>query len=125
MEIQIVDNQGDIVRVNSAIGCFNGIWCSSSPVVSKRYIVELDSDEVLTPDAVKLSNSCNPCIEYVDQTINITGFVEAVQDEVMILRLQKSLMMLEISSGLDFVRYIGHYVQVRLREIKLYDTGIY
>lgn len=125
MEIQIVDNQGDIVRVNSAIGCFNGIWCSSAPVVSKRYIVEPDSDEVLTPDAVKLSNSCNPCIENVDQTINITGFVEAVQDEVMILRLQKSLMMLEVSSGLDFVRYIGHYVQVRLRKIKLYDTGIY
>lgn len=125
MEIQIVDNRADIVRVNSAIGCFNGIWCSSTPVVSKRYIVELDSDEVLTLDAVKPSNSCNPCIEYVDQTINITGYVEAIQEKVMILRLQKSLMMLEISSNLDFVQYIGHYVHVRLSEIKLYDTGIY
>ena len=28
------------------------------------------------------------------------------QDEVMILRLQESLMMLEISSSLDFVQYI-------------------
>ena len=125
MEIQIVDNQADIVRVNTAIGFFNGIWCSSAPVVSKRYIVELDSDDVLTSDAVELSNSCNPWIEYVDQTINITGFVEEIQDEVMILRLQKSLMMLEISSSLDFVQYIGHYVRVRLSEIKLYDTGIY
>ena len=125
MEIQIADIRADIVRVNSAIGCFNGIWCSSAPVVSKRYIVELDSDEVLTSDAVKLSNSCNPCIEYVEQTINITGFVEEIQDEVMILRLQKSLMMLEISSSLDFLQYIGHYVHVRLSEIKLYDTGIY
>ena len=48
-----------------------------------------------------------------------------IQDEVMILRLQKSLMMLEISSSLDFLQYIGHYVRVRLSEIKLYDTGIY
>lgn len=125
MEIQIVDNQANIVRVNTTIGCFNGIWCSSTPVVSKRYIVELDSDDVLTSDAVELSNSCNPWIEYVDQTINITGFVEEIQDEVMILRLQKSLMMLEISSSLNFVQYIGHYVRVRLSEIKLYDTGIY
>lgn len=125
MEIQIVDNHANIVLVNTAIGCFKGIWCSSTPVVSKRYIVELDSDDVLTSDAVELLNSCNPWIEYVDQTINITGFVEEIQDEVMILRLQKSLMMLEISSSLDFVQYIGHYVRVRLSEIKLYDTGIY
>ena len=125
MEIQIVDNHGDIVRVNSAIGCFDGIWCSSTPVVSKKYIVELDSDEVLTLDAVELSNSCNPCIEYLDQTINITGLVEAVQDDIMVLRLQKSLMMLEITSSLDFVQYIGHYVHIRLGEIKLYDAEIY
>ncbi len=125
MEIQIVGNQADIVRINTAIGSFNGIWCSSTPVVSKKYIVELDSDEVLTSDAVVLSNSSNPRIEYVDQTIYITGFVEEIQDEVMILRLQKSLMMLEISSSLDFVQYIGHYVRVRLSEIKLYDTGVY
>ena len=125
MEIQIVDNQGDTVRVNTAIGCFNGIWCSSTPVVSKRYIVELDSDDVLASDAVELSNSCNPCIENVDQAINIIGFVEEIQDEVMVLRIQKSLMMLEISSSLDFVQYISRYVRVRLSEIKLYDTGIY
>lgn len=125
MEVQIIDNWADVVRVNTAIGCFIGIWCSSTPVVSKRYIVELDSDDVLSPDAVELSNSYNPSIEHVDQTINIIGFVEEVQDEVMFLRLHESLMMLEIFSSLDFAQYIGHYIRVRLREIKLYDTGIY
>jgi len=125
MEIQIIDNQANIVQVSTEIGCFNGIWCSSTPVVSKRYIVELDSDDVLTSAVVELSDSCNPYIEYVDQAINITGFVEEIQDEVMVLRLLKSLMMLEISSSLDFVQYIGRYVRVRLSEIKLYDTGVY
>ncbi len=125
MEIQIVDSWGNIVRVNTEIGCFNGVWCSSSPAVAKSYIVELDSDDVLTPDAVELSNFSKPWIAYVDQTINITGLVEEVQDEVIILRLQNSLMMLEISSKLDFVQYVGCYVHVRLSEIKLYDTGIY
>ena len=125
MEIQIVDNHANIVLVNTAIGCFKGIWCSSTPVVSKRYIVELDSDDVLTSDTVELSNSSKPCIEYVDQKINIIGFVEEIQDEVMILRVQKSIMMLDISSDLDFVQYVGRYVRVKLSEIKLYDTSIY
>ena len=125
MEIQIVDNKDKIVRVNTAIGCFNGIWCSPAPAVCKKYIVELDSDDVLVPDAVKLSTSNNPCIEDVDQRINITGFVEEIQDNVMILRLKKSIMMLDISSDLDFVQYIGRYVNVSLSEIKLYDTEIY
>jgi len=125
MEIQIIDNQADIVSVRTPIGCFRGIWCSSPPVISKRYIVELDSDDVLTLAVIELSDSCNPCIKYADQTITVTGFVEEIQDEVMVLRLQNSLMMLEISSNLDFVQYIGRYVRVRLNEIKIYDTAIY
>ncbi len=125
MEIQVVDNRADIVRVNTEIGCFDGIWCSLPPVVSKKYVVELDCDDVLAQDMVILSDSCDPHIECVNQTINITGYVEEVQDGIMILRLQKSLMMLEIASGLDLAHYIGHYVRVRLSSIKLYDTGIY
>ena len=70
-------------------------------------------------------DSNKPSIEHVDQVINIIGYVEEIQDNVMVLRLQTSLMMLEVSSELDFRQYIGHYVRVRLCEIKLYDTGIY
>jgi hypothetical protein len=125
MEIQIMDKQADMVQVRTPIGCFNGIWCSSTPIVSKRYIVELDSADVVTLSVIEPSDSCNPCIEYLDQVINVTGFVEEIQDNVMVLRLLKSLMMLEISSSSDFVKYIGHYVHIRLSEIRLYDTGIY
>ncbi len=125
MEIQIVDNHANIVRVYTSIGCFSGIWCSSTPVISKRYIIELDSDDVLTSDAVEFSNSCKPHIECVDQTIHVTGFVEEIQDEVIVLRLHESIMMLEISSHSNFTQYIGHYVRIRLNELKLYDTGIY
>ena len=125
MEIQIIDNKKDKAQVSTAIGCFYGTWCSSTPVISKKYIVELDCDDILTSDVVELSPSFNPRIEYAGQAVNITGFVEEIQDQVMILRIQKSLMMLEISSDLDFVQYIGHYVRITLSEIKLYDIGIY
>ncbi len=125
MEIRIVDNTANIVRVNTAIGSFDGIWCSSTPVISKKYIVELDCDDVLTADRVEISTSGIPCIEYINQMIHITGYVEEIQDSIMILRLQDSLMMLEISPSFEFMHYVGHYVRVRLSNVRLYDTGIY
>lgn len=124
MEIEIRHIQGELVLVDTAIGCFSGIWCSQPPIVAKRYIVELDNDDVLTPNAIELCNSCNPCIENVDNGIKITGFVEEIQDNVIVLRLQKHLMMLEISSDSDFFRYVGCCVRIKLNEIRIYDTGI-
>ena len=118
MEVQIINKQVDTVQVNTAFGCFSGIWCSLTPVIFKKYIVELESDDILTSDVVELSDSINPHIEYVDQAINITGLVEEVQDEVMVLRLQKSIILLEISSDIDFIQYIGRFVRNRKINIR-------
>lgn len=125
MEIQIVENEENIVQVHTSIGDFKAIWCSSTPLISKKYIVELDSDDVITLDKVRISDSCNPRIENFEQAICITGFVQEIQDAVMILQLDKHLMMLELSANSDFSQYIGRYVSVRFDEIKLYDTEIY
>ena len=124
MEVQIIEICSNVVSVKTAIGNFNGIWCSPTLDIFKRYIVELESDEVLTPDVIKFSSSNKPCIEAVCNNINVTGFVEEIHDNVMIFRLQKTLMMLEICSHAEFIQYLGHYVVVILGEIKLYDTGI-
>ena len=124
MEVQIVEKRADKVCVNTAIGCFYGVWCSSEPAIFSRYIVELDSDEVLAFDAIKRSKTHKPSIESTDEAIYITGLVEEIQDRVMILRLQKTIMMLEITTNLALEQHIGHYVRVRLNEIRLYDTGI-
>jgi hypothetical protein len=125
MEIQIVENEENMVQVHTSIGDFKAIWCSSTPLISKKYIVELDSDDVITLDKVRISDSCNPRIENFEQAICITGFVQEIQDAVMILQLDKHLMMLELSANSDFSQYIGRYVSVRFDEIKLYDTEIY
>jgi len=125
MEAEVVKKTGDMVYINTAVGNFNGIWCSSNPVALKKYVVELDSDEVLTLDAIECSDISSPSIECVNQSIFITGLVEEIQDRVMTLRLQGYIMMLEILSDLDFIQYVGCYVRVCLREIKIYDTSIY
>ena len=125
MEVKIVNIKADKVYVNTTIGNFEGIWCSPFPQISKRYIVELDSDDVIVPDNIKLSNISDPSIESTDQMVNVIGFVEEIQEKIMILRLQKSIIMLELSSITDFTNYIGCYVLVKLSNIKMYDTGIY
>ena len=125
MEVKIIDVWEDTVLVDSSIGTFRGIWCSSYPQVSKTYIVELDIDEVITLEAINCANTLIPCIKCEDNQTIIVGFVEDVQDDVMFLRLQKSIMMFEIAPSLEFAQYTGSYVQIRIGTIKIYDTGIY
>lgn len=124
MEVLVVFKDLDIVRVDTKIGSFNGQWCSQEPIVAKKYIVELDTDEVLTSDDIEISDFRNPYIECLNDKIYVTGLIETVEDNVMILRLQESIMMVEISSNTVLSNCIGHYVRIRLRKIKLYDTGV-
>ena len=124
MEVLIINRWGKSVRVSSPIGSFNGVWCSSDPVISKRYIVELDSDSVLTLDAIKLSSSASFHIECIKDVVYFTGLVEGIENNVMYLRLCGSIVMLELLPHSDFEVFIGRYITVRINDIKLYDTGI-
>ena len=87
--------------------------------------MELDSDEVITPDVINISDDRNASIKSINGMVYLVGLVEEIQDKVIILRLQKTIMMLEVSNEFDFTQYIGHYVNVTLGDINLYDTGIY
>lgn len=124
MEIQIIEKTADKVRVNTSLGSFDGIWCSQEPVLFKKYIVELDSDDVLTSNDVELVESTFTHIENSEKNVIVFGLVEEVKDGVMVLRLQKYIMIVEISSDLDFLKYVGCFVRVKLSEIKIYDCGI-
>ena len=50
MEVMVVGKCLNKVKVNTKIGSFNGIWCSSDPTLFKKYSVELDCDEVINQD---------------------------------------------------------------------------
>lgn len=124
MEVQIVEKHENMVRVNTTIGFFYGIWCSPVPAELRKYIVELDSDDVLTLETIRLSNSSEPCISCLDGIIYLNGVVEEIQDGLIFLRLHKSIMMLEISPHFDFSMFFNQFVCVRLHGINLFDTGL-
>lgn len=124
MIIKIVDIDKNVIRAESEIGCFEGKWCSSTPIIFKKYIVELDCADVITPTLIELSLSCVACIEQDSHTTKITGIVEDIEDNLIFLRVEKDLLMLNISSRLDFEQYIGLYVRITVNTIEIYDTGI-
>lgn len=124
MEILIVDRQDDCVHVCSSFGTFFGIWCSSSPPELKKYVVELDSDDVITPNMLTFSSIKLPYIESRDDATYLGGIVEEIENNVMFLRIGTDLIMLETVHDSDYSRYIGQFVQVALFKLQLYDLGL-
>ena len=124
MEILILEIFNDTVYVQSEFGLFYGVWCSGEPQKNKNYCVELDIDQLLTCDDIKVLNFFTPHIEHVDGIVSIFGLVEEADDNVMYLRLGKSIIMCQVSSTVTPINYIGQYVRLDLKEIKIFDIGI-
>jgi hypothetical protein len=125
VEVSIIDKQNDCVHACSPYGAFFGIWCSSSPPELKKYIVELDSNDVITPNMLTFSSVKLPYIESRDHTTYLTGLVEENEDNILFLRIGADLVMLETAHDSDYSRYIGQYVQVMLFKLQLYDLGLF
>ena len=124
MEGTITKIQGKKVRIDTALGWFNGTWCSTVQPLLKRYVVELDSDDIINADIIKISKISVANIEYIDDVIYITGLVEYIQNNIMFLRLKESVIMLELEHDISFDKYLGRYVVVSLKNLNIYDACI-
>ena len=124
MEVRIVDVCEDLAKVNSEIGVFYGVWCSSAPIVSRIYHVEIDCDEIIDTRNIEFSNIDDSFVDCVDKTIYLTGLVEQVDDKILFLRLYRSLVMLNITSESEFKRFENHFVRISVKELKLFDIGV-
>lgn len=119
VKVLIIDKINENVKVVTEIGVFYGVWCSADAMVGKEYIVELDSDEII--DNVVLSNDNSPSVNRRGETIMLTALLESVQDNLMFLRLQESLVMIEHIPGLELAEYIGKMITIKLEKVQLYD----
>ena len=124
MEILILDKKNDIVYVNSECGQFYATWCSKEPIIGKKYHVELDIDQILTEDDIKISNICVPSIECKNDKVFVVGFLEEIDYDVIVLRLLKSIIMLQITPNIISTHYLGNFVCVEIKEIGLFDIDI-
>lgn len=124
MKVVIISKNASIVKVHTELGDFKGVWCSPEPVLSKNYIVELDSDDIITLETIKVSGTDVPSIKCVNEIIYITGLLEEIEDNVIFLRIHDSILMLETQPNLNLAKYLGFYVEVKLNSIQLYDINI-
>ena len=90
----------------------------------RKYILELDTEETLYPEAIQISHNQTFQIDSKKELIILNGYVTEVQDQVMCLKLDKTLLMIELANDFDFSIFVNSYVCVKLREINLYDTGL-
>ena len=124
VEVLIIGKQNDYVYAYSSFGAFFGIWCSQSPPELKTYVVELDTNDIISADMLTFSPIKQPSIRSRDDVTYLTGLVEVIEDNLIFLRIGADLVMLEMAHDSDYSRYVGQYVQVMLSKLRLYDLGL-
>ena len=124
MMVYVVSKRNNTVYVKSKCGSFYGIWCSDEPETNREYHIEIDCDQTLVYGDVQLSNYHEACIESRENSVFVTGILEEIEDGVIILRLLDSIVMIKAYPNAVSPNYIGDFVDIKLKEIKLFDIGI-
>jgi hypothetical protein len=125
LEVLITEKQDHYVHAFSSFGSFWGLWCSSFPPECKRYAIELDSTDILTPNMITISSIKKPYIERRGEVTYLNGLVEEIEDDLLFLRFDTDLIMLNLGHAYDYSRYIGQYIQVKLIKLHLYNIGLF
>ena len=126
MKAVVVSKIGDMVQVNTAVGDIQGVWCSPIPADFKSYVLELDSDEILTVESIRLSDCHEPFARCEKNVICLNGVIEEIENGVAVFRLLDSLMMLEleVSNNFDYSVFLNRFVCITLHTISFFDTEL-
>lgn len=119
MKALIMDNKDKLVQVQTEFGSFQGRWMSDMPT-NTSYLVELGCNAVTNPEHICLSAEIQPAI-YEDGAYTVfNGVVEEIEDSVMFLRLQDSIVMITISCNIDVQAYTCQWVTIRVDGVEIY-----
>lgn len=119
MEALIMDSKDGFVQAKTEFGSFYGIWMSDLPT-NTSYLVELSCNAVSNMERISLSYHTRPAIYDDGAYTVINGFVEDIEDSVMFLRLQDSIVMIEICCDIDVQAYTGQWVTIRVDGVEIY-----
>lgn len=124
MEGNIININEETVQIQTSVGTFIGKWCSNNLPEPRLYILELDSDELITSEKIDFSESQNPYISYKNDKVILCGYVEEIENNVLVLRINKSILLLNIFPSEDFSKFIQQFVILILNSINIYDTEL-
>ena len=124
MNAIVIETYGDMTLVQTPFGNVVGKWCSDKPVALKKYILELDCDDIVTPENIQTTVTSKPFIANRTDRVTICGLVEEIEDRLMYVRIEGDLLMLDILPISAYEKFINHYVQINLSSIHFYDTGL-
>lgn len=121
----IIKNHIGKYEVNfiSDFGECKGNWCVGEPKI-KDYFVELDIPKV-TVDGVKIPQNKKCILRLEEPYVLIQGKLEGYEEDgLATIRLQDSIICFETSYDDQFQNLINKLVQIRVKNIDLYDEKI-
>lgn len=124
MYADVIEINENKVTAQTDVGLVCGYWCSNVLVEHKKYDLELDCDDVITEFDINFSSNNKDRIECLNESINLYGYVEEYEDNILFLRLNQEIIMLETSSNFDFSKFINNFVCINIQQINLYDKEI-
>ena len=124
MTAVVLEVYNSSVLIKTDWGSIMGRWCSHEPIRAKKYILELDCDDIVSPESVQESLSNEPYIMNYGDKVILCGKVEEIEDGVMFVRVGEDLLMLNILLDSEYKKYINQYVNITLSCIQFYDTGL-
>lgn len=120
MEAFIMNAKDGFVQAKTEFGSFYGIWMSDLPT-NASYLVELDCNAITNKEHIRVSSETRPAI-YEDGAYTVfNGFVEEIEDSVIFLRLQDSIVMIEICCDIDVQAYTCQWVTIRVDGVEIYQ----
>lgn len=125
MQVIVKSIEGNSVGFESPYGSAIGIWEDEVPANKKEYSVELDINEIVKYNDIKLSRDNKPKIEMNSKGILICGLlVEYNVDGYAVLKLGDSLIGIETIFDEAFLSMCGYYILFIVPEIYLYDEHL-
>lgn len=124
MEAVLLEVKGDKAVVSTDVGVIEGKWFSETSICTRRYIIELDCDDIVDICNIKYSKEKISNISNEDTEVVLTGIVGEIEDRVLYLRVLDDIIMLKIKHKDEYEKFINEHVSIKVSGINFFDTGI-
>ena len=124
IKVLSIDHKGRLL-ILSDYGEFCAFWGDSElPEIGKRYDVELDIPYRYSLSEIDISNRQQPLIYSAGMKTYIVGKIESYEDQILCLRMDNSIFLIETVEDSTFCKLINQYVTITTDQLFVYNTNM-
>ena len=124
IKVLSIDYKGRLL-ILSDYGEFCAFWGDSElPEIGKRYDVELDIPYRYSLSEIDISNRQQPLIYSAGMKTYIVGKIESYEDQILCLRMDNSIFLIDTVEDSTFCKLINQYVTITTDQLFVYNTNM-